>query len=374
MAFPVHLAALPLVPIATLIPAAWLARLIADLLIMRSRWYRGLFNASQVSLAVAAGSLLFARVLPGWSGVPATPYLTLVAALGVATLGYILVNQGLVTGILSLTTASPFLTTWKENFGYRVEIASSTALFLLAPVLTVMHPIIGFWSVAAFALPVLFVRDACERYLALKKAQRVLIGSERLAAKGEMAGSVAHELNNMLQIISGNLELHLLRAKNLTPEEKLRFDRVQDTLRKMGALSKGLMDFSHQESRPVATDLGTLVHETAAFIRPQNRFDGVEIDADTDDRVGFVRIDPAQMQQVLTNLLFNAGDVMAQAGTPAPEFRFGWCGWTPPGRWSSRSPIMAPGCPRKCAIASSSPGTPPNRTDTDSASLPSFAS
>ena len=319
MAITIHLAAVPILPVPAILPAAWMARMVADLAVMRSRWYRGLFNACQVTLAVFAAAIVFHFILPSYRGVPTTHYLILVGSLGASGLAYAVVNQGLVSGVLSLVTGTRYLTVWRENFGYRVEIVSSTALFLLAPVVSLMYQFVGFWSFAAFALPVLFVRDACERYIELQRTQRALIGSERLAAKGEMAASVAHEINNMLQVISGNVELHLLRSKTLTPDERTRFDRVKDALDKMRGLSKGLLDFSHQESKPLPTDMARLVGETLMFVRPQNRFDGVELSSETDERAGVVLLDPAQMQQVLTNLLFNAADALKDAGTLAPR-------------------------------------------------------
>jgi signal transduction histidine kinase len=326
MAITIHLAAVPILPVPAILPAAWMARMVADLVVMRARWYRGLFNACQVTLAVFAAAMVFHWILPSYRGVPSTHYLMLVGALSVSGLAYAVVNQGLVSGVLSLVTGSRYLTVWRENFGYRVEIASSSALFLLAPVVSLMYQFVGFWSFAAFALPVLFVRDACERYIELQRTQRALIGSERLAAKGEMAASVAHEINNMLQVISGNVELHLLRSKTMTPEERTRFDRVKDALDKMRGLSKGLLDFSHQESKPLPTDMALLVRETLMFVRPQNRFDGVELSGETDERAGVVLVDPAQMQQVLTNLLFNAADALKDAGTLAPriDVRLTW--------------------------------------------------
>jgi signal transduction histidine kinase len=319
MAVAVHLAAIPLVPATVLISAAWIARLVADLAVKRSLWYRGLFNASQVTIAVTAAWFAFRIVVPEYGGVPFTSYLHLLAGLGAAAFAYYALNQGLVTGVLALTGGCGYFRTWRENFGYRVELVSSAALFLLSPVLTVMYQAVGFWSMAAFALPVLFMRDACERYLELRKAQRALIGSERLAAKGEMAASVAHEINNMLQVISGNLQLHLHHASSLAPDERLRFDRMQDALAKMRTMSQGLLEFSHRESRPIPTDLAKLVLDTVAFLRPQNRFDLVTVSTEVDERVGHVLVDPAQMQQVLTNLLFNAADAMAGAKTERPS-------------------------------------------------------
>ena len=326
MAITVHLAAVPLVPVTLLLPAAWMARMTADLLIMRARWYRALFNACQVTLACFSAATVFHLLLPKFHGVATTQYVLLVGALSAGWLGYAIVNQGLVSGVLSLVSGSRYLTVWRENFGYRVEMASSIALFLLAPMISLMYQSIGFWSFATFALPVLFVRDACERYIELQRTQRALIGSERMAAKGEMAASVAHELNNMLQVISGNVELHLLRSKTWTPEERTRFDRVKDALSKMRGLSKGLLDFSHQESKPLPTDLAVLVRDTLTFVRPQNRFDGVELSGEVDERAGVVLVDPAQMQQVLTNLLFNAADAMKDSGTLAPriDVRLTW--------------------------------------------------
>jgi len=326
MAITLHLAAVPLVPISMLLPAAWLARTTADLIVMRARWYRALFNACQVTLACFAATMVFKCVWPLFDGITASHYVLLLGALAASWVAYAVVNQGLVSGVLSLVTGTRYVTVWRENFGYRVEIASSTALFLLAPMISLMYQSIGFWSFASFALPVLFVRDACERYIELQRTQRALIGSERLAAKGEMAASVAHEINNTLQVISGNVELHLMRSKTLTPDERTRFDRIKDALDKMRGLSKGLLDFSHQESKPLPTEMALLVRETLTFVRPQNRFDGVELSSETDDRAGIVLVDPAQMQQVLTNLLFNAADALKDTGTLAPriDVRLTW--------------------------------------------------
>jgi signal transduction histidine kinase len=122
----------------------------------------------------------------------------------------------------------------------------------------------------------------------------------------------------MLQVISGNLQLHLHRSTQIAPDEKVRFDRMQDALSKMRAMSQGLLEFSHRDSRPIPTDLSKLVMDTVAFVRPQNRFDRVILSAEVDERVGMVLMDPAQMQQVLTNLLFNAADAMTGAGVPGP--------------------------------------------------------
>src|SRR5262245_42711496 len=136
MAITVHLAALPLIPVTMLLPAAWMARMTADLIIMRARWYRALFNACQVTLACFAATTMFHLLLPHFRGVSSTHYPVLVGALAGAWLAYALVNQGLVSGVLSLVSGTRYLTVWRENFGYRVEIASSTALFLLAPMIS----------------------------------------------------------------------------------------------------------------------------------------------------------------------------------------------------------------------------------------------
>ncbi|MGD8395875.1 MAG: HAMP domain-containing sensor histidine kinase [Candidatus Eiseniibacteriota bacterium] len=318
MAAALHLAAVPIVGAPVLFLAAWIARLVANLIVQRQPWYKAVFNAAQVSLAVVGARFCYEALvgeLPVALSRDTMP--VVVPGLVGATLVYYVVNVGLVCGVLALVTGSSPFRVWRQNYGYRVELVSSVALFLMAPVVTITYQTADALGVALFFLPMLFIRDACRRYIALEKTQSALIGSERLAAKGEMAASVGHELNNFMMILSGNLQLVQMNDAQLTPEERGRhLKKSLEQLRRMAALSKGLMDFSGLETRPMPTDLETLVRELVEFLEPQNRFDGITVSVHCDPAVGTVLLDAAQIQQVMVNLLHNAADAIREAGGP----------------------------------------------------------
>ena len=328
MASAMHLSLLLITSLPILLPAVWISRLTANLIFQRQAWYKALFNAAQVSLALA-GAFYTYKFFDG-----ARPILsngsTLTQALpafAAAATTYYVINTGLVSAVLALVTRTPLWLAWRENYGYRVALVSFTALFLLAPVATIAYQAAGIVGLILFFLPMLFIRDAFQRYIILERAQRALIGSERLAAKGEMAASVGHEINNYLSVISGTLQLIQRKGEKVSAEDgQTRLQQISEQVTQMASLSKGLMDFSSLDSKPVSTDLCSLIRETVDFLKPQDRYDATEISVDYDNRVGILKVDPAQIQQVLMNLLNNAADTLGDAGVARKRISV-WVRW-----------------------------------------------
>lgn len=179
MAATIHLAAVPLVGLSVLIPAVWGSRLAANILIQRQSWYKALFNAAQVSLALILAFLTY-RIIGGphaaeWdqSSLPAV-----LSALAGASVGYYALNTGLVVGVLSVSSGAKYWSVWRNNFGYRVEMLAALALFLLAPVATMAYQSVGMLGIAFFFLPLLLIRDACKHETVLTRTHRARIGTE----------------------------------------------------------------------------------------------------------------------------------------------------------------------------------------------------
>jgi len=138
-----------------------------------------------------------------------------------------------------------------------------------------------------------------------------MISAERLAAKGEMAQEIAHELNNYLAAISGRAQLFLMNsgadsAERMKESARIIFEQASN----MGVLVKGLMDFSHKELRKQPTRLNEVVRRTIEFITPQNKYERIAFDLDLAGDLPELNLDPAQIQQVLLNLFSNAADAM----------------------------------------------------------------
>src|SRR5262245_4989315 len=148
---------------------------------------------------------------------------------------------------------------------------------------------------------------------------------DRRAAMGELATSLAHELNQPLNAILQNAGVAqmLMTSRTVPPElgemtdiiSDIRKDdlRASEVIRRM----RGLLQKRELESHPV--DLNEVVHETIAIVRPDGRARGIELDTDLADGAGPVLGDRIHLQQVLLNLLINAMD--AVAGGPADRRR-----------------------------------------------------
>jgi len=158
--------------------------------------------------------------------------------------------------------------------------------------------------------------ESQKRYVELRNAQNLLIHNERMAAKGEMAAEIGHELRNQLAAISGRAQMLLRDSERETFTSVPRHAQIiLEQSRRMETLSKGLMDFSSAELRIERLDINGLVQRSMEFVRSQNKFDGVEWDLRLASTVPELRADPGQVQQVLLNLFINAAEAMAEAAS-----------------------------------------------------------
>ena len=159
-----------------------------------------------------------------------------------------------------------------------------------------------------------------QSYANLQKAQDELIRAEKLRALGQMSAGIAHDLNNMLAAILGQVELLRLRARDPEVQEGL---RTLETAATDGAhVVRRLQDFARQRGRSPLTsiDLAEVVTEALEITRPrwrdevqrQGRVIEVEVHlADLPPVLGYA----PEVREVLTNLILNAVDAMPTGGT-----------------------------------------------------------
>ncbi|UCG62677.1 MAG: PAS domain S-box protein [Candidatus Zixiibacteriota bacterium] len=144
-----------------------------------------------------------------------------------------------------------------------------------------------------------------------KKFQEMMIRLDRYYTRGEMAGDIAHEINNFLAILSGNIELMpLLMQKNDLEKIQQKLEVMKGTVDKITQFTDGLMDSSEDTVRFEMADMNQLVETVVAFLKPQNRFDGIEVQTVLSTEIPLVEIDSAQVQQLLVNLLYNASEAL----------------------------------------------------------------
>jgi len=151
----------------------------------------------------------------------------------------------------------------------------------------------------------------CKNVTNEKNLSRQALELERMATRGEMAAEVAHELNNYLQIVRGNLDLLTRELGSGTPGcfEK-RIPRMQNELEKISRFVNNLMDFAVPRSVKQSFDLVNFIEKELFFLRPQNRFDEVIFKADFDRTLPFIEADQGQLQQIFYNLMNNAADAL----------------------------------------------------------------
>ncbi len=152
-------------------------------------------------------------------------------------------------------------------------------------------------------------REIAER----DKAEEALRQSQKMEAVGQLTGGVAHDFNNVLQIISGNL--HLL-AQHLGGDAaaRRRLDMAIAAVERGAKLSSQLLAFARRQPlQPVVADLGRLVSNMDELLR---RALGEAVDLVTVVGSGLwnTLVDPGQIENVILNLAINARDAMQGAG------------------------------------------------------------
>ena len=144
----------------------------------------------------------------------------------------------------------------------------------------------------------------------LKRLEQQLIRSERLAAVGQMAGEIGHELNNYLTVISGHVQMLASRVEDEASRRSVSV--VLEQIRKMTVFSNGLLDMSRRETTRKRCDLNDLIRKLVDFIRFQNRYDQIRFTLDLEGDALVVFVDPDEIQQILLNLYNNAADAMGK--------------------------------------------------------------
>jgi C4-dicarboxylate-specific signal transduction histidine kinase len=153
-----------------------------------------------------------------------------------------------------------------------------------------------------------------EMYTELKRAQRQLIRTEKLAALGQLSASLAHEINNPLGIIKNYL---LIASQNLVESDPNRQNLtvVKGEVDRIARIVKSLLDFSRPEkSRMEMLDLKSILHQTVSLVDKEFLNRNIAIKTDWAADLPPVTGSEDQLKQVFLNLLVNAKDFMPAGG------------------------------------------------------------
>jgi two-component system, cell cycle sensor histidine kinase and response regulator CckA len=143
--------------------------------------------------------------------------------------------------------------------------------------------------------------------------RKALEQAQRIEAVGILAGGLAHDLNNLLSILSGNIAL-ALGDEGVNRVTCGRLQEMQMALRKGSALVSRLMKYSRKQDtqiRPI--QINEVVNAALELVRPLLKSE-VGVRTQLSDRLPDVQADSSQLEQVFVNLILNALDAMPEGG------------------------------------------------------------
>jgi PAS domain S-box-containing protein len=153
------------------------------------------------------------------------------------------------------------------------------------------------------------ILDITERKILETQLQQ----SRKMEAVGRLAGGIAHDFNNLLTIITGYTDLALSRP-TVSLELRSDIERIESASARAAALVRQLLAFSRKQVlQPKTLDLNAIVANMERLMR-RLIDDHIEMVTCVQDNVGKVKADPAQIEQVIMNLVVNARDAMPQGG------------------------------------------------------------
>lgn len=146
-----------------------------------------------------------------------------------------------------------------------------------------------------------------------KQTEETLRQAQKMEAVGRLAGGVAHNFNNLLMIIRGRAALSMDRVGAGDPLHR-GLNEIVKTADRASSLTRQLLAFSRNQMLQLRVlDLNTLVNQMAELLPPILGED-IHLVMELDPRLGMVKTDAAQMEQVIMNLVFNARDAMPTGG------------------------------------------------------------
>jgi signal transduction histidine kinase/ActR/RegA family two-component response regulator len=178
---------------------------------------------------------------------------------------------------------------------------------------------------------------------------------QRLDAIGHLTGGVAHDFNNMLSIIMGNLELAQVKLAKGGVDIVRHIDGAMDGARRGATLTQRLLAFARKQPlAPVVTDVNGLVSGMSELLR-RTLGERIEIECVLAGGLWRTCVDPGQLESAVVNLAVNARDAMPDGGRLTIETMNAHLDE----RYASTNPDVAIGQYVAVAVTDTGAGMPP---------------
>ena len=152
------------------------------------------------------------------------------------------------------------------------------------------------------------VRDIGDR----KKAEMELRQAQKMEAVGQLTGGAAHEFNNLLMVVAGNLDLMRRADKG---EFTALIERAQRAVSRGASLTRHLLAFSRKQPlQPSNIDLNELILSVKELLSGTITGE-ITINTSCTDELWQIHVDPIQIELALLNIAINARDAMPDGGS-----------------------------------------------------------
>src|SRR5205823_700327 len=145
--------------------------------------------------------------------------------------------------------------------------------------------------------------------------QAQLVQSTKLAAIGELAANIAHEINNPLTTVLGFASF---LAERIAPTDPMREELglIQEEASRARDIVRDLLQFSRQRDfSPESADVNTVLEQVIAMVRRQGALNVITVDERYEPDLPAVELDVSRIKQVFLNIINNAVYVMPNGGS-----------------------------------------------------------
>lgn len=147
----------------------------------------------------------------------------------------------------------------------------------------------------------------------LSSLNKQMFESSKLASVGEIAGSIAREIENPIKVIKGNLQL----LSSGVGDKDMRCKIIDHQVDNIAAIINRLKNFSETQnfnSEPELLNLKDLINEVLIFLSFQLQREDISIDKNFDDSEFLLQANRAQLEQAFMNLFLHCKDMMPDGG------------------------------------------------------------
>jgi signal transduction histidine kinase len=138
--------------------------------------------------------------------------------------------------------------------------------------------------------------------------------AENLRIAGQLSGGFAHEFNNLLQILMGNIDLARDHKKYDARMVRL-LDSAREAIRRGKDLTESLLAFSRQQELvPTPVDPGELIHTAMDMLAP-SLSESIRLEKEIAERLPRITIDVSGLETAILNIALNAVKAMPWGGT-----------------------------------------------------------